>query len=139
MEPANACPHCGSARLANAPAGLCPLCLLGHGLRAGRVGGPDEEGGGSAPFGRRPPSRHSGVLSTLDDSLVNGTRTLTLTINSLTNVTGSLVIDPATQNASVSVLDNDRPTVIPTMSPLGLLLMGLFLAGVAGFGIRRKI
>ena len=79
------------------------------------------------------------TVPTLDDSLVNGTRTLTLTINSLTNVTGSLVINPATQSASVSVLDNDRPTVIPTMSPFGLLLMGLFLAGVAGFGIRRKV
>ena len=35
MEPANACPRCGSARLANAPAGLCPRCLLVHGLRIG--------------------------------------------------------------------------------------------------------
>ena len=78
-------------------------------------------------------------IPTIDDSLANGTRTLTLTINSLTNVTGSLVIDTGLQTASVSVLDNDRPTVIPTMSPLGLMLLGLFLAGVAGFGMRRKV
>ena len=77
MEPANSCPRCGAARLANAPAGLCPHCLLGHGLRAGRVGGADEDGdapgrtawSGAAPFGRQPPPRPSGVLSTLDEAL----------------------------------------------------------------------
>ena len=47
MEPANACPYCGAARLANAPAGLCPRCLLGHGLRAGGVAGPDQADGDS--------------------------------------------------------------------------------------------
>ena len=38
MDPAQACPRCGAARLANAPAGLCPRCLLRHGLRAGPAG-----------------------------------------------------------------------------------------------------
>ena len=56
MTSANACPQCGSARLANAPAGLCPHCLLGHGLRAGSVEGLVAQ-------------RLSGVLSTLDFSL----------------------------------------------------------------------
>jgi len=50
MEAANTCPRCGSARLANAPAGLCPRCLLGHGLRVGQPG-------------------EAGILSTLDESL----------------------------------------------------------------------
>ena len=67
MEPANACPRCGSARLANAPAGLCPRCLLGNGLRAAHVSGPDK-GGDFAPSGRQHPPRPSGVLSTLDES-----------------------------------------------------------------------
>lgn len=79
------------------------------------------------------------VVPTLDDSVVNGTRTLTLTINSLTQATGSVVIDPARASATASVFDNDRPTVIPTMSPLGLMLLGLFLAAAAGLGIRRKV
>ena len=32
MDPAQACPRCGAPRLANAPAGLCPRCLLQNGL-----------------------------------------------------------------------------------------------------------
>src|SRR6266516_922428 len=67
MEVANACPHCGSARLANAPAGLCPRCLLGNGLRVAQIGEPDEPG--AAPFGRQHPPRPSGILSTLDEAL----------------------------------------------------------------------
>jgi eukaryotic-like serine/threonine-protein kinase len=63
MDPANACPRCGSPRLANAPAGLCPRCLLGHGLRAG----PADVG--LSPVGRRPSLYPSGILSTLDESL----------------------------------------------------------------------
>jgi tetratricopeptide (TPR) repeat protein len=77
MVPANACPRCGSARLANAPAGLCPRCLLGNGLGIAQIGGPGEEGGGlggpaclgATPFGRQHPPRPSGVLSTLDEAL----------------------------------------------------------------------
>jgi eukaryotic-like serine/threonine-protein kinase len=77
MDAANACPRCGSARLANSPAGLCPRCLLGHGLRASPIGGPDEEGDGpgglagvgAMPFGGRRPLRPSGILSTLDEAL----------------------------------------------------------------------
>ena len=63
MDPANACPRCGSGRLANAPAGLCPRCLLGHGLGAGQIGGPDVKGDG------RHPPRPTGVLSPLDEAL----------------------------------------------------------------------
>jgi eukaryotic-like serine/threonine-protein kinase len=68
MDPADACARCGASRMANAPAGLCPRCLLGHGLRAGQAGGPDAErgGAGGAPTGGWSPSRHSGILSTVD-------------------------------------------------------------------------
>jgi eukaryotic-like serine/threonine-protein kinase len=58
MEPANACPRCGTARLANAPAGLCPRCLLGHGLQVG-----------VASYGPPHSSRPSGILSTLGKTL----------------------------------------------------------------------
>src|SRR5262245_23021290 len=77
MGPANACPGCGAARLANAPAGLCPRCLLGHGLRADPNGWSGEDGagsGGSAGLGVTPavgrrPTRPSGILSTLDETI----------------------------------------------------------------------
>src|SRR5437016_4339178 len=68
MDPAPTCPRCGALRLANAPAGLCPSCLLRHGLRAGQAAGMDAEAGVSAktPTGQWGPARHSGILSTVD-------------------------------------------------------------------------
>ena len=68
MGPAQPCPRCGASRMANAPAGLCPRCLLGHGLRAGLECRPDAEGGGvgETPTGQWGPPRQSGVLSTVD-------------------------------------------------------------------------
>src|SRR5262249_55430867 len=76
MDPANACPRCGSARLANAPAGLCPRCLLGHGFRASQLGGPEDGDGaegpacfGVTPFGGRRPPPPSGIPSALDEAL----------------------------------------------------------------------
>jgi eukaryotic-like serine/threonine-protein kinase len=71
MDPAQACPRCGASRMANAPAGLCPRCLLGHGLRAGLECGPDAEGGGAggALTGPWSPPRHSGILSTVDQAV----------------------------------------------------------------------
>src|SRR4051794_7809697 len=70
IDPAQACPRCGAPRLANAPAGLCPRCLLGHGLRPGHAGWPDvgPGGAGGTPTGRRPP-RLSGILSTVDHAV----------------------------------------------------------------------
>jgi serine/threonine protein kinase len=77
MYSSNVCPRCGSARLANAPAGLCPLCLLGHGFGIGQVDGQKEEGdrpGGPSRFGVALadgwcPPRPSGILSTLEEAL----------------------------------------------------------------------
>ena len=70
MDSAHACPRCGAPRLANAPAGLCPRCLLRNGLAAGRLAGPGE---GAADFGVTPSvNRHrprpSGILSAVDET-----------------------------------------------------------------------
>ncbi len=91
---------------------------------------------------------------TIDDATVNGSRTITLCLDSVTpqlppdvNASRSgfkrvgakvLVIDPAQMCATVTVVDNDQPRIIPTMNTLGLMLLGLLLAAAAGFGIRRK-
>src|SRR4051812_32566474 len=71
MDPAQNCPRCGATRMANAPAGLCPRCLLGHGLRAGLECGPAPEAGGAggALTSRWSPPRHSGILSTGDQAV----------------------------------------------------------------------
>lgn len=71
MDSANVCPRCAAPRMANAPAGLCPRCLLGHGLRVGSECGPDAGGGGvgRALTGPWSPHRHSGVLSTVDQAV----------------------------------------------------------------------
>ena len=75
-------------------------------------------------------------VPTFDDSIINGQRTVIMSI-SIPQVS-PLVVDPAHASATGFVEDNDRPTVIPTMNNLGLLLMGLLLAAAAAFGIRRK-
>ncbi|MBK8742724.1 MAG: IPTL-CTERM sorting domain-containing protein [Betaproteobacteria bacterium] len=92
-------------------------------------------------------------VPTLDDAVVNGSRTITLCLDSVTplvldvnaNRSGlkrvgakALVIDPALMCATVNIVDNDQPRIIPTMNTLGLMLLGLLLAAAAGFGIRRK-
>src|SRR5581483_3717497 len=76
MDSPNVCPRCGSPRLANAPAGLCPRCLLGHALSASHIGEPDEKCtsgelacNGVLPFGGQYAPYPSGVLSTLDETL----------------------------------------------------------------------
>ena len=74
-------------------------------------------------------------VPTIDDAIQNGTRTLVLTI---TQVSAPGALDPARASATGTVLDNDVPTIIPTMNPIGLLLMGLLLAAAAGLGMRRK-
>jgi hypothetical protein len=79
-------------------------------------------------------------VPTADDSLINGTRTITLTITSLSGATAGVTINPASAAATGTVLDNDAPTIIPTMSELGLLLLGLMMAmaGLAGVSMKRR-
>jgi hypothetical protein len=75
------------------------------------------------------------TVPTIEDTVQNGTRSITLTI---TSVGQPGAVDPASASATVLVQDNDAPTTIPTMNTLGLMLLGLLLAAAAGFGIRRK-
>jgi eukaryotic-like serine/threonine-protein kinase len=69
MDLAQACPHCGAPRLANAPVGLCPRCLLKNGLAAVGIAGPGERAVdlGATPSIARHRPRPSGILSTVDD------------------------------------------------------------------------
>ncbi len=76
-ESPSACPRCNAPRLANAPAGLCPRCLLGHGLQVGPTKRPPEAQeialnqpwlGAPSPSPRQS-ARPSGILATLDESL----------------------------------------------------------------------
>jgi len=68
MDPANTCPRCGAPRLANAPAGLCPRCLLGHGVRAGHAQSRDSEleAAGGMITGRWNQPAQSGILSNVE-------------------------------------------------------------------------
>src|SRR5437868_5099545 len=68
MDPANTCPRCGASRLANAPAGLCPRCLLGHGLEAGNARAQDAEieAAGGVITGQWNQPAQSGILSTIE-------------------------------------------------------------------------
>ncbi len=76
------------------------------------------------------------TVPTIDDFLQNGTRTLTMTITQVGPAPAA--IDPARISATANVLDNEAPRNIPTMSTLGMMLMGLLLAGAAAGAIRRK-
>jgi hypothetical protein len=65
MSIEHTCSRCGTERPANAPAGLCPRCLLRLGLGAGlRAGGLTDASGTSS--GAAGPSPASGLLSDLD-------------------------------------------------------------------------
>ena len=75
-------------------------------------------------------------VPTIDDAIQNGTRTIVLTVTAAGPAPGS--VDPARASVTGTVLDNDVPRIIPTMSPIGMLLMGLLLAAAAGLGMRRK-
>ena len=71
MDFTNTCPRCGAARLANAPAGLCPRCLLGNAYAGGVLSGPGQVSPqlGETPSVNRYRPRSSGVLSGLDETV----------------------------------------------------------------------
>jgi serine/threonine-protein kinase len=74
MDGTTTCSRCGAARLV---AGLCPRCLLQHGLRAGKATGQvadaswpgRSDGAGLTLSWSGHASRHSGILSALDESV----------------------------------------------------------------------
>lgn len=71
MDSTKTCPRCGASRLANAPAGLCPRCLLGHGFLPGNARPQDSEieSGGGANTGRWNQPVQSGILSTVEQTV----------------------------------------------------------------------
>ena len=71
MDSAQFCPRCGTIRMANSPAGLCPRCLLRNGLLTRSVIGQGiEQDGllGELTANWNSPE-HSGVLSTMDPAV----------------------------------------------------------------------
>ena len=80
------------------------------------------------------------TVSTTDDVIIGNGRSVTLTLTSVVAAVpgaGSVVVGtPA--SATVSVVDNDQPLIVPTMGLLGLGMMSLMLAGLAGFQQRRR-
>ncbi len=70
MEPSPNCPRCGAPRLANAPAGLCPRCLLQQGLAHVPEAEPENESPEAVAFSFdvRKRQRTSGVLAGLAET-----------------------------------------------------------------------
>ncbi len=73
------------------------------------------------------------TVSTTNDAIQGNARSVGIT---LTNPVAPAVLVGA-GTASASVLDNDAPLVVPTMSMLGLGFMSLMLAGFVAFQRRR--
>ncbi len=88
------------------------------------------------------------TVQTINDTTVGNTRVYTMTISVPAPIGASLdtlkasgpsvaatIVGNAT--ATVTVTDDDQPVGVPTMGTLGLGLMGLLIAGFAGFQRRR--
>lgn len=76
-------------------------------------------------------------VPTVDDAIIGNNRTLTLTLSGQgVDRNGGAVVVPTTASVA-NVNDNDSPRTIPTMGAIGLGLMSLMLAGLAGFQRRR--
>ena len=80
------------------------------------------------------------TVSTIDDAIIGNNRSVTLTLTSVmaAGPGPAAVIVGTPASATVSVADNDQPLIVPTMGLLGLGLMSLMLAGLAGFQQRRR-
>jgi hypothetical protein len=80
------------------------------------------------------------VINTINDLVIGNGRayTMTLSVPSSQTRPGLLATVIGTRSATVSVLDDDVPTVIPTMNAVGLGLMSLMLIGFAAFQRRRR-
>lgn len=97
--------------------------------------------GDSAPTPASPVNLTCGTpvnvtVQTTDNTNPADSRALTLTI---TSVGSGAAVTPGAGSATVNVQDNDGPPpTIPTMGAFGLGLLGLLIAGVAGFAQRRR-
>lgn len=81
------------------------------------------------------------TVPTIDDAIIGNTRSVKLKLVSVA-AAGTGVLDVVLGTPSeltITVTDNDAPTVIPTMSPIALGLMALMIFGFAAFGQRPRI
>ncbi|MBK8738763.1 MAG: IPTL-CTERM sorting domain-containing protein, partial [Betaproteobacteria bacterium] len=77
------------------------------------------------------------TVPTVNDGIVGNGRTVTLTITGIGQAPANVVVG-APSAATVQVIDDDRPLIIPTMSAFGLGLMSLML-GLVAFLRRRSL
>jgi hypothetical protein len=99
--------------------------------------GTDVIGGATSPVALVCGTPQTVTVQTLDDTIQGNSRSVTLTLGTPTGGNAALV--PGASAVTVGVLDNDAPTVIPTMGVFGLGLMSLMLAGLAAFQRRRSM
>jgi hypothetical protein len=78
------------------------------------------------------------VINTINDLVIGNNRSYTMTLSSGGNKPSLLATVIGASAATVNVLDDDVPTVIPTMNAVGLGLMSLMLIGFAAFQRRRR-
>lgn len=102
----------------------------------GLIGG-DVQGGAASPIALTCGTPQTVTVQTQQNTNQGDNRTLTLTLGTPTGGNAALV--PGQSAATASVLDDDRPLIVPTMGALGLGLMSLMLVGLAAFQRRRSM
>lgn len=97
----------------------------------------DVIGGATSPIALTCGTSQTVTVQTQQNLVSGDARSITLTLGTPTG--GNAALTPGQSAAIVSVLDDDAPKVVPTMSALGLGLMGLMLAGLVAFQRRRSL
>lgn len=79
------------------------------------------------------------TIQTDNDTTIGNNRSYTMTLTpDAAGKIGVLATVIGNASATVNVLDDDQPQIIPTMGAFGLGLMSLLLVGIAGFVQRRR-
>ena len=97
--------------------------------------GTDVVGGATSPIALTCGTPQTVTVQTVNNSIQGDNRNITLTLG--TPVGGNAALVPGSSAATVAILDDDGPKIVPTMGMLGLGLMSLMLAGLAAFQRRR--
>lgn len=99
--------------------------------------GTDVVGGATSPIALTCGTPQTVTVQTVNNSIQGDNRSITLTLG--TPVGGNAALVPGSSAATVAILDDDGPKIVPTMGMLGLGLMSLMLAGLAAFQRRRSL